>query len=194
MKSIFLIIFTLCLLGSIPLARAADSSVQTTRPESHWSLLAGYGATHTNLGKTKAHVETVDLVLGYERFLSKTFGPSFLNGRYSTVIELPVSFVVDPWESPIYAINFLARWTFSSQGDIEPYLFGGGGPVYTDAHIPGLGSNLNGNWQFGTGIHFGGANRRQFILEYRFHHISNLGRKDPNDPLNSSKILFGTRF
>jgi len=175
-------------------ALADDGSVLEKPPKESWSLLGGYGATHVGLGQTKAHVETVDIIGGYERVLTNRFGPGFLNGYHSLVVELPVSFVVDPWETPIFALNILARWTFSATGPVEPYLFGGGGPVYTDAHIPGMGSNLNGNWQFGGGIHFGGHDKRRYILEYRFHHISNLGRRDPNDPLNSSKLLVGVRF
>ncbi len=146
------------------------------------------------MGKTQINVETIDFVVGYEKFLTDTFGPSLLKGRHSFVVEVPIHFIVDPWEDPMIGMNFLARWTFETNPKIKPYIFGGGGPVYTEANIQGLGSKLNGNWQFGGGINVPSFNNNDLIFEYRFHHISNLGTRDPNDSLNSSKVLVGMKF
>jgi hypothetical protein len=90
-------------------------------------------------------------------------------------------------------VNILGTWLFTANQQTLPYLLGGGGVLYTDADISGLGSELNFNWQFGVGLRrttrFG-----QLFMEYRFHHISNANRKDPNDSLNSSKVLVGISF
>jgi opacity protein-like surface antigen len=68
---------------------------------------------------------------------------------------------------------------------------GGGGFIYTEAEIPGLGSKYNGNYQGGAGILYR-LNSKYFLnAEYRFHHVSNLNTEKPNDPLNSSKFLIG---
>ena len=179
---------------SANLSQAEVENPSSNIKDKSWEILVGYGATHTDLGETKAHVETIDVVVGYEIFITKVIGVSFLKGRHSLVIELPVHFVVDPWEDPMIGLNFLARWTFESYDHIKPYIFGGGGPVYTDAEIPGLGSNVNGNWQLGMGLKFPAPKKYDFTIEYRFHHISNMGTEEPNDPLNSSKLLLGLRF
>jgi len=188
----FLFLSLTVLSGNVSKAEVAEPQFEDT--DNQWGVLVGYGATNTDLGETKAHVETIDFVLGFEKFLTGVFGPSFLMGRHSLVIELPVHFVVDPSESPMFGMNFLARWTFESGEHIKPYIFGGGGPVYTDADIPGLGSNLNGNWQVGIGFKFPSFKKHYAVIEYRFHHISNMGTDEPNDPLNSSKMLLGLKF
>ena len=188
----FLFLTVIFFIGNVSKAEVDAPLVKAT--DKQWGVLVGYGATHTDLGETKAHVETIDFVLGFEKFLTGVFGPSFIMGRHSLVIELPIHFVVDPSESPMVGINFLARWTFESGKHIKPYIFGGGGPVYTDADIPGLGSNLNGNWQIGIGLKFSSIKNHDAVIEYRFHHISNMGTSEPNDPLNSSKILLGLKL
>ena len=38
-----------------------------------WSLLTGYSATHPGLGETRTRVESVDVILGYERVLIRGF-------------------------------------------------------------------------------------------------------------------------
>ena len=178
-----------------PVSVKADADNQSSStPEKAWYILSGYGITHNGMGKTQINVETIDFVVGYEKFLTEIFGPPLLKGRHSLVVELPLHFVVDPWEAPMIGINFLARWTFETNRKIKPYIFGGGGPVYTEANIQGLGADLNGNWQFGGGINIPSSKNSELICEYRFHHISNMNTKDPNDSLNSSKILIGIRF
>jgi lipid A 3-O-deacylase len=179
---------------SANVSKAEEVEFSLKNNNKSWEVLVGYGVTHTDLGKTEAHVETIDFVIGYEKFLTQVIGASLLKGRHSLVIELPVHFVIDPREDPMIGLNFLARWTFESDDRIKPYIFGGGGPVYTEADIPGLGSNINGNWQLGVGLKFSSPESHDVVVEYRFHHISNMGTKDPNDPLNSSKILVGLRF
>ena len=155
-----------------------------------WMFLTGYGATHPGFGKTREYVETVDVVMRYTRKLKDT-GRDWYRGSHELLIELPVNFVINPDTSPIFAMNFLASWTLRTWQRCLPYCFVGGGPVYTEADIPGMGSKINGNCQAGCGIRYRIENGPQFALEYRFHHISNGGLKKPNDPLNSSKFLFG---
>jgi len=162
--------------------------------ENRWSFLGGYGITHCGLGKTKVQVQSVDFIPRYERFLAKTMGSSWYQGRHSLMIETPLTLVVDPDVAPMVGINFLAGWTFTGLNRIIPYAFAGGGPLYTSADIPGLGSELNGNYQAGIGIRFKTNKNYQFNIEYRFQHISNGGTKTPNDPLNSSRFLLGITF
>ncbi|GAB4335590.1 MAG: acyloxyacyl hydrolase [Desulfobulbaceae bacterium] len=165
-----------------------------SEPVSDWSLLGGYGITHKGLGKTKVQVQVVDLYLQYDRILFGDVGSSWYRGHHSLLVELPFTLVVDPDVSPMVGVNILGAWTFDSSDSFRPYLFGGGGILYTDADIPGLGSDINGNWQFGAGIRYRLDSGNWLRFEYRFHHISNTGAKDPNDPLNSSKFMIGVTF
>ncbi|MBI4690638.1 MAG: acyloxyacyl hydrolase, partial [Nitrospirae bacterium] len=57
--------------------------------------------------------------------------------------------------------------------------------------ITGLGSRLNGNYQIGIGTHYKLKQGLYLDTEFRLHHISNTGTKEPNDPLNSSRFLIG---
>jgi hypothetical protein len=171
----------------------AEGEDKDSRPEkeSHWTVLAGYGVTHTSIGNTRAHVETADFILRYTRDITHDLGRSWYLSRHALMVELPIHLVVNPDTAPMLGINFLACWTFTASERARPYLFGGGGFLYTQAEIPGLGSEYNGNYQGGAGILYRLRSRYSLNIEYRFHHISNLNTVEPNDPLNSSKFLIG---
>ncbi|MDH3360718.1 MAG: acyloxyacyl hydrolase [Desulfobulbaceae bacterium] len=160
----------------------------------NWSYLTGYGITHPGMGLTKVWVETVELIPRYERVLTEDIGSSWYRCNHSLLIELPVHLVVDPVVSPMVGVNFLACWNFIGRDLFHPYLFAGGGPLYSNADIPGMGAHLNGSYQFGGGLRYKISGNRYLEFEYRFHHISNGGRKEPNVPLNSSKFLVGFTF
>ena len=175
-------------------AQEASSPEHNESRKTYWSLLGGYGISHTNIGKTKVQVQVLDFIPRYERILVDTIGSSWYRGHHSLLVEVPFTWVFDPDTAPMVGVNVLGAWTFTSSQEVLPYFFGGGGVVYTDANIPGLGSELNGNWQFGGGVRFKMAGGNWLSVEYRFHHISNTGAKDPNDPINSSKFLLGITF
>jgi hypothetical protein len=160
-------------------------------------LLGGYGVTHPGLGSTEEYVETAELVLRYGRFLTDVTGRSWYRGRHELLVEVPVHMVVEPDQAPMAGVNFLACWTFTSPKRLHPYIFAGGGLLYTEADIPGMGSNLNGNYQYGLGLHYRPVNAGRAYhvnIEYRFHHISNADTEEPNVPLNGSKLLVGLTF
>jgi len=188
--------FSLAGLTLSPALSAEESSgyEQHENRKEYWSLLGGYGISHKDLGKTKVQVQVLDFVPRYERVLFDNMGSSWYRGHHSLLVELPVTWVFDPDTAPMVGVNILGAWTFTASQEVLPYFFGGGGIVYTDADIPGLGSAVNGNWQLGAGVRFKMAGGYWMNAEYRFHHISNTGAKDPNDPINSSKFLLGITF
>ena len=162
--------------------------------KNHWTFLGGYGATHPGFGDTRTKVETVDFVLQYGYFLSEETGKSWYRGRHEMLIEIPVRTVVNPETALITGINFLACWNFTASERIKPYVFAGGGPVYTNLDISGLGSEFNGNYQAGLGFNYFIRENTSINLNYRLHHISNAGTAELNEPLNSSIILLGISF
>lgn len=184
--------FSLVLTSSpAPLVAAEEELQELPSP---WILLAGYGFSHPGLGNTRKWVETVDLIGRYEFDGGDELGRSWYQGRYIMLLELPLHFVVDPGANPMVGVNFLASYRLTSLGELQPYGFVGGGPLYSASKIDGMGSHWNGNWQWGVGLQLPLTSGHDLKFEYRFHHISNGGRSEPNDPLNSSKLLVGMSF
>ncbi len=171
----------------------ADAGVFDTSGDS-WEILAGYGQSIPGWGNTTQRVETIDLVPRYNHLVFGDLGSGWYRGFHSILLELPVHFVLTPETSAMIGMNFLACYTFTAHDQLRPYLFGGGGPVYSFADIPGMGAELNGNYQFGLGLKYPLDLNRDMLVEFRFHHISNGGSEEPNDPLNSCKLLVGITF
>jgi hypothetical protein len=160
----------------------------------NWAVIGGYGQSFPGWGETTERVETIDFIPRYNHRIFDNIGSGWYRGFHSILLELPVSVVVNPEDSAMVGANFLAAYTFTAGPQWQPYLFGGGGPVYSFADIPGMGAELNGNYQFGMGLKCPWELSRQFLVELRYHHISNAGSEEPNAPLNSIKLLFGVTF
>jgi hypothetical protein len=180
-------------LGASP-ALAEEQELGADKAKGHWTISTGYGITHPGLGATNSRVETVDIILSYGRFLTGEIGKSWYRGRHEIIFELPLHYVFSPETTPMVGITFLACWTFTSSEKVTPYIFAGGGLVYTDLNVPELGRKLNGTHQAGAGIHYFFRKNASLDFSYRFHHISNAGTAEPNGPLNSSKMSFGISF
>lgn len=174
-------------------ARCADV-VGWSTVKDNWAMIGGYGQSFPGWGETSQRVETVDLVPRYNHHIIDDIGSSWYRGYHSLFFELPVSITLSPDVSSMVGVNFLAAYTFTADEKWQPYLFGGGGPVYIFADIPEMGADLNGNYQFGIGIKSPLDDVHQLLFELRYHHISNAGTKEPNDPLNSAKFLIGVTF
>ncbi|MCU7844744.1 MAG: acyloxyacyl hydrolase [Candidatus Thiodiazotropha sp. (ex Monitilora ramsayi)] len=159
----------------------------------NWQLLIGYGESHPGWGDTKERVETRDIILRHERPQDRVRGQGWYRNRRSLQIELPLHLLDQPDEPPMAGIYFNACWTFLPLQSVQPYLLAGGGPLYTNAKIPGTSSRLKGVYQAAGGLKFN-LRSMNFNLEYRFHHVSNGGLNEPNDPLNSGKLFFGLQL
>ncbi len=180
----------LCMLQIAPasVAHGLDTSQDT------WALIGGYGQSFPGWGRTTERVQTIDLIPRYNHMTIDAMGSGWFKGFHSTLIELPVHFVTSPDVSAMVGVNFLACYTFTANEHWHPYIFGGGGPVYSFADIPGMGASWNGNYQFALGLEHLYTPTQSLLIEVRYHHISNAGTEDPNDPLNSIKLLIGVTF
>ena len=194
LKGFFFAAFALLLFLVTSPAFAGEQEPGIDKAKGHWTVSTGYGVTHPGLGATETKVETAELILSYGHFLSEEVGKSWYRGRHEIIIELPLHYVVSPETTPMIGITFLASWVFTASKTMTPYIFGGGGLVYTDLNAPELGRKLNGTHQVGTGFHYFFRKNTSLDFSYRFHHISNAGTATPNGPLNSSRILFGVSF
>ena len=181
--------FLLCLWHS-PQVRA-QKAADIRSAKSHWTMLGGYGLTHPGLGSTETRVETIETVMQYGHFLFHEAGESWYRVRHEILIEVPFSVVTNHRVAIMAGINFLACWDFVYSSKVVPFVFAGGGPLYTNLDIPGLGSDWNGSYQGGLGVHYFTEDNMSFDIHYRLHHISNANTAEPNEPLNASIILFG---
>ena len=188
-----IIIYSIILFSSYH-AYAAENNRVTTSP-GEFALLSGYGITHRGYGATRTQVQTYDIILRYGHFLSGELGTGhWYQGRHEVLLELPYHLAVDHNGRSMVGGTILGSWKFTGSDQISPFLFAGGGVLFVDLGLPTMGSRLNGTYQFGGGIqHFINKNLA-FNGEYRFHHISNLNTTSPNEPLNSSKVLFGFSY
>lgn len=187
----FILLLFLC--GICCRLDSADAAIIDTSNDS-FAVIGGYGQSFPGWGQTTQRVETIDLALRYNHHIFEDIGSGWYQGFHSLLMELPVHFVVSPNVSTMIGLNFLACYTFTASEEWRPYMFGGGGPVYSFADIPGMGADLSGNYQFGGGLEYDRQSRHNLLFELRYHHISNGGAKEPNVPLNSCKILFGITF
>lgn len=165
-------------------------SYGTDRPgSSSLGVIIGSGSSHPGWGDTSERVKTIDFAFRYESLPERVKGLRWYKNRRSFVLEVPLHVVRSPYDSFMFGVSFLSRWTFDRDG-IKPYVLVGGGPVYSIATIRGMGAKINGSYQAGAGLEFT-IDRRRYFVDVRYHHISNGGVREPNIPLNSSKILFG---
>ncbi|AJE02037.1 acyloxyacyl hydrolase [Geobacter pickeringii] len=186
------LLLIMVLLGS-SVAGAVDSAVVRSSP-GEFALLAGYGITHRGFGATRTQVQTADAILRYGHFLSDEHGAGWYRGRHELFVELPLHLTVDPRVRTMTGGYLLGSWKFTSSDAVAPYLFAGGGVLYNDLGLATQGTRLNFSYQGGVGLQWFLRTGTALGIEYRYHHVSNAGTADPNEPLNSSKILFGISF
>jgi lipid A 3-O-deacylase len=168
-----------------------------TRPaiataDNQLTFSAGYGEAIPGFGHTHTRVRDADFILKYGYFLTKELGDSWYKGRHQIVFELPFYYVTTPRSAVMTGINVLAYWHFTGiSRTVVPYIFGGGGAIYTNLNLPDMGSRYNGNFQGGAGFNYFLSRNIAIDFNARYHHISNAGSASPNMPLNSVKAMIG---
>ena len=121
----------------------ADTHDAFLNAKDEWGLFIGYGETIPGMGATRSRVEAIDLVGRYGYFLSnEKGGESWYRGRHEFMVELPVSYVYSPESAYMVGVHFFAVWNFTAPKGFIPYVFGGGGPIYTNLHVPELSREL----------------------------------------------------
>jgi hypothetical protein len=197
MNMIIRVIIFLCLLSISDLSAAQEDTPTTfNTAKRQLTLSLGYGQSYPGLGETQTRVQDVDLILKYGHFLSEEVGASWYRGRHEILLEVPFYYTVSPKSAIMVGINVLACWNFTNiSRTAVPYIFAGGGPLYTNLNLPEMGAKLNGNYQAGVGSHFFLSRDIAIDVNARYHHISNAGTESPNKPLNSTKVFVGlSRF
>jgi lipid A 3-O-deacylase len=189
-KTMTVIAAAVALLISAPAGAQAATAAAGAKGE--YGFLTGYGISHVGFGATRHQVQTWDAIVRAGFFMSGELGRgSWYQGRHETVIELPYHLAVDHGGRSMVGGYVLGHWRFTSLDSMVPYVFAGGGPLYVDLGLPTMGTRLCFSYQGGTGLQYFIDKTTALDLQYRYHHISNAGTAEPNEPLNSSKILLG---
>lgn len=189
---LLLFLAVLTLIQTSP-AHAVDP-INISGSSGEYAMLGGYGITHHGFGATRTEVQTVDAILRYGYFLSDEVGKDrWFQGRHELLIELPLHLTVDPRTRIMTGFYLLGSWKFTGLAEKKfyPYVFAGGGPLYNDLGLSTQAARLNFSYQGGTGLQYMLSTDIALIAEYRYHHVSNAGTAEPNEPLNSSKIFLG---
>lgn len=179
---------------SFPFAARAFDNESLKSAQREYTVLSGYGITHRGFGATRTQVQTFDTIARYGHFLSGELGEGWYRGRHELLVELPIHLVVDPKDRIMAGGYLLGSWKFTALDEFVPYIFAGGGVLYVDLGLPSMGSRLDFSYQGGTGVQYFIGKNSALNLEYRYHHVSNAGTAEPNEPLNSSKFLIGVSF
>lgn len=118
--------------------------------------------------------------------LTEPIGESWWSGTIALGAEAAFLGVTEP--TGAYGIGFTPKliYTFSSFGRLNPYIEGGGGPLWTnfDGRIPEQGSAFNFLVWGGTGVSYDVTTQWALNAGVRFSHISNAGMANPNGGLN----------
>jgi opacity protein-like surface antigen len=193
MKNILKIIVVALITLNIPLHARADNPVSTAEYE--LGFLTGYGISHIGFGETRHQVQTFDAIARAGFFLSDEIGKgSWYQGRHEVLLEIPYHLAVNAGGRSMVGGYVLGHWRFTALDTVVPYVLAGGGPLFVDLGLPTMGTKLNFSYQGGTGLQYFLDKCMAINAEYRYHHISNAGTAKPNEPINSSKILFGLSF
>ena len=168
-------------------ARAVDS---IQKGSTELALLGGFGIAHEIwdgvgdirfflMGARVAHV------------VSGPRGPGFLRGNLEVSGEFLPVFLVDQGDTSYGAsATLLARHFFAPGSRGRPYVVLGFGVLGTADEVPEGQTRLNFTPQIGLGFAYSLDERFVFYFDYRIHHISNGGRKQPNPGINSSAFQF----
>lgn len=190
-KTVPIILLLIFLAPALPVS--AENPVSTATWE--YGALTGYGTSHIGFGATRHQVQTWDTILRAGYFLSDDVGKGlWYQGRHEILLELPYHLAVDQGGRSMVGGYLLGHWRFTSLDNYVPYVLAGGGPLFVDLGLPTMGTKLCFSYQGGTGLQYFIDKMTAVSVEYRYHHISNAGTAEPNEPINSSKILFGISF
>jgi lipid A 3-O-deacylase len=89
------------------------------------------------------------------------------------------------------------RWNFAPIGTyrVRPFAEASGGIIYTSEPVPARATtSLNFIDQAGFGLRFGGRDKWAWLAGYRFQHVSNAGRVEPNPGANFNFAYAGVTF
>ncbi len=159
---------------------------------SEWTVSAGtgWGVPVFGYGSNNGFVFQS---LSWGRVLTPPRGRGPLRGRFTWAIEVVPIFVQhDPERAYGFGFSPLVwRWSLEPRGRLAPFVELGGGGLWTTADVPGETTQANYTMHLTVGIRVLNSGGRGALLGYRFDHISNGNRVQPNPGVNAHVIVVG---
>jgi Lipid A 3-O-deacylase (PagL) len=133
------------------------------------------------------------------RVMTNLRGPGPLAGQFEFLVEMTPLVVI---HQPARAFGLTAsplhmRWNFApiSRRRFRAFAEASGGVVITNHPVPVRATTrFNFIDQAGFGVRFAAGARRVWLAGYRFQHISNAGRSEPNPGVNFNFVYVGVSF
>lgn len=182
-------VWAMCLLfGSLawPAPGAADDSPSTHIGRQSVGLVAGGMLPVRLLEPQSSKLNGVAVHPSWQITLTDPIGDSWWSGTMGLGAEAAFLGVTEP--TGAYGVGFTPKviYTFTSFGPLQPYIEGGGGPLWTnfDGRIREQGSDFNFLVWGGAGATYALNAQWALNLGVRFSHISNSGLDTPNSGLN----------
>jgi hypothetical protein len=116
-----------------------------------------------------------------------------LRGRFAWGVEvLPFFVQYHPVRSYGVGVSpLLWRWSFETRGRFAPFVEMGGGGLWTNADVPGETTRANYTAHLTAAVRVLRGGARGALVGYRFDHISNGNRVQPNPGVNAHVLVIG---
>lgn len=123
--------------------------------------------------------------------LDRTAGDKWYQGNWELLLELLGGAQFEPQNRHIIGASPLARYNFTGNERLRPFLNVGAGIAETDIGEPDLSTRFEFILQAGGGVHYFLTSNKALTLQYRFLHLSNAGIDSPNLGVNTSLFTIG---
>jgi hypothetical protein len=159
---------------------------------SEWMVSAGTGWSIPILKSASGH-HYVFPSISWGRVLTGPRGPGLLRGRFAWGVEvLPFFAQYHPVRSHGFGFSpLLWRWSFEPRGQLAPFVELGGGGLWTGVDLPGETTRANYTAHVTLAVRLLQGRARGAVVGYRFDHISNGNRVDPNPGVNAHVMVIG---
>jgi lipid A 3-O-deacylase PagL len=129
------------------------------------------------------------------RIMTNDRGHGPLAGSFEFLLEMtPLLVVRQPAPAFGLAVSPLhMRWNLAPNHRVRPFAEASGGIIYTNQAVPVRTTTFNFIDQAGFGLRVQ-AGRLSVLGGYRFQHISNAGRVEPNPGVNFNFLYAGVNF
>ena len=176
----------LCASMAWSLPAVADDSSSTWVGRQTVGLVTGGMLPIRLLASQSSKLNGVAVHPSWQVTLTDPIGESWWSGAMALGAEAALLGITEP--TGAYGIGFTPKviYTFTSLGPLQPYIEGGGGPLWTnfDGRIREQGSDFNFLVWGGAGANYELTPRWALNIGVRFSHISNSGLDTPNSGLN----------
>jgi hypothetical protein len=161
--------------------------------------VAGIAGTTLPVTWLRAHADRrltmASLQMG--RVMTNELGHGPLAGSFEFLLEM-TPLVVLHQPSPTFGLAVSPlhmRWNFAPNHRVRPFAEASGGVIYTNQAVPvRTTTSFNFIDQAGFGLRVQTGGRLAVLGGYRFQHISNAGRVEPNPGANFNFLYAGVSF